>query len=76
MLLPERGKALGLTPLPPPHSGDHTIRVWALSSSAAPPVLRHVVPGHEDTVCSMVASRDGAFLYSGSDDRQGGVRVK
>ena len=82
-LHPERGQSAVPPPLPsdtaapqavppPLPSGDHTIRVWALSSSAALPVLCHVVQGHEDTVCSLVSSRDGAFLYSGSDDRQGG----
>lgn len=71
-------------------SGDKTIRVWALPAAgggggggglaASPPALCHVVQGHEDAVCSLVASRDGAFLYSGSDDRCGdwgrGVRTE
>jgi len=63
-------------------SADCTIRVWDIAGvgsnrvgagAPCPPKLRHTLRGHEQSVCSLVASSDGSFLYSGSDD--GNVKV-
>lgn len=57
-------------------AGDRTIRMWSLLGGRdAPPQLQHVLTGHTESVCSLAASRDGAYLYSGSDDKSVVVRV-
>lgn len=60
--------------LPPlPLLGDSSIRLWAISPSGGPPELSHTLTSHTESVCSLAISKDGAYLYSGSDDRSEGA---